>query len=90
MMAAWFKPHRYGYGATPATWQGWMLVGVNLAIVLGTMWLILPHRGPLPAPRLAEWAVVVVAATAVIIWIAHLNTEGGWHWRWGDRHNGTN
>lgn len=86
MMAAWFKPHRYGLGATPVSWQGWMLVGVNIAVVLGTMALILPHQGPLTAARLAVWAVVVVATTAVILWIAHRNTEGGWRWRWGDRH----
>jgi hypothetical protein len=86
MMAVWFKPRRYGIGATPVSWQGWMLVGANIAIVLGTMALILPHQGPLPPARLAEWAVVVVAATAVILWIAHRNTEGGWRWRWGDRH----
>ena len=29
MMAVWFKPHRYGFGATPVSWQGWMLVGAE-------------------------------------------------------------
>src|SRR5438874_658846 len=26
----WFKRHRYGYGWTPSTWQGWMVIGVYL------------------------------------------------------------
>ena len=90
MMAAWFKPHRYGLGASPATWQGWALVGLYIAVVLGTMWLFLPHQGPLDMNSLALWLAVVAAASAVIIWIAHRNTEGGWHWRWGDRQRGTN
>jgi len=30
MAEYWFKPKRYGYGATPATWQGW-------AVTLGTV-----------------------------------------------------
>ena len=24
-MSYWFRPKRYGYGATPITWQGWLL-----------------------------------------------------------------
>ncbi len=84
-MAAWFRPRRYGIGATPVSWQGWVLVGAYVALVLGTMWLILPHQGGMPLDRLAIWAAVMIVASAVIIWIAHRNTEGGWHWRWGDR-----
>ena len=30
MAEYWFKPKRYGYGATPVTWQGW-------AVTLGTV-----------------------------------------------------
>ena len=90
VMAAWFKPHRYGIGATPTTWQGWLLVAAYAAIVLGAMWIVLPHQGPLEPNRLAVWLVIVAAASAVIIWVAHRTTEGGWHWRWGDRHRGTN
>ncbi len=90
MMAAWFRPHRYGIGAAPASWQGWLLVAGYMAIVLGTMWLILPHQGPLELDRLAAWLVIVAAASGVIIWVAHRTTEGGWRWRWGSRHRGTN
>ena len=25
MTEYWFRPKRYGYGATPVTWQGWAL-----------------------------------------------------------------
>jgi hypothetical protein len=28
--AYWFKQRRFGYGATPVTWQGWMLMLVHL------------------------------------------------------------
>jgi hypothetical protein len=89
-MAAWFKPHRYGIGAAPASWQGWLVVAAYAGIVLGSMRLMLPPQGPMPAMDVAKWLAVVAAATAIIIWIAHRNTEGGWRWRWGDRHRGTN
>ena len=90
MMAAWFRPRRYGMGATPVTWQGWLLVAADLAAVLAAMWVLLPHQGPMPADRLAAWAVVAAGITAVTLWIAHRHTEGGLRWRWGDRHRGTN
>ena len=27
MTSYWFKPHSYGYGATPANWRGWAATG---------------------------------------------------------------
>jgi hypothetical protein len=46
---------------------------------------VLPHQGPLEPGRLAAWLVIVAAASAVIVWVAHRTTEGGWHWRWGGK-----
>jgi hypothetical protein len=33
MTRYWFKPKRYGYGATPATWEGWAFTGLVVAII---------------------------------------------------------
>jgi hypothetical protein len=33
MARYWFKPRRYGYGATPVTWEGWALWSAAAAIV---------------------------------------------------------
>ena len=33
MAKYWFKPKRYGYGATPVTWQGWMVSETVLVVV---------------------------------------------------------
>jgi hypothetical protein len=30
----WFKRRLYGWGWTPATWQGWLIVAVYIALVL--------------------------------------------------------
>jgi hypothetical protein len=37
MAGPWFRPKRYGWGLTPATWQGWLVTGAYVAgvIVLG-------------------------------------------------------
>jgi hypothetical protein len=29
----WFKPKRIGYGVTPQAWQGWVVVGLFVALV---------------------------------------------------------
>jgi hypothetical protein len=35
MARYWFRPRWYGYGATPVTWEGWVLtIGVTGVIVL--------------------------------------------------------
>ena len=34
MTEYWFKPHGYGYGATPVSWKGWAAVAVYAAVML--------------------------------------------------------
>ena len=76
MTAYWFKQKRFGYGAAPVTWQGWVLMLVYLAIVLGCI--------AMSAWRLDLAAILLVAATAVFMRWSWLKTEGGWRWRWGN------
>lgn len=30
----WFKRKRYGWGWTPATWQGWLIIATYLGLIL--------------------------------------------------------
>ena len=32
MSRYWFKPKRYGYGATPITWEGWVFTLLIVAV----------------------------------------------------------
>ena len=42
----WFKPKRFGYGWTPASWQGWAItLAVTVLPLVGIVWLI-AHRHP--------------------------------------------
>jgi hypothetical protein len=72
----WFAPKRYGYGATPITWQGWALTlgFVAIAMVLARKFA---HR---PVELIAALAPLLVA----FIVICARTTRGGWRWRWGD------
>jgi hypothetical protein len=80
----WFKPKRYGYGATPVTWQGWLVtLGAAGIIVAGS--LLLPRVAPT-----ADWRWLAILAFDVVViaalWIvSRRKTEGEWRWRWGGR-----
>ena len=81
MASYWFKPKRYGYGATPVTWQGWVMTlgiaGAMAAIVL------LMERADGLAVRIGMVVAVLAAFVALLI-VARRKTEGEWRWRWGD------
>jgi hypothetical protein len=83
MTTYWFRPKRYGYGATPVTWQGWALIlGVVAAMVAVSFYLRLtePHF----------WALALLIAfdmiaLATLFIVCRHKTDGEWRWRWGDR-----
>jgi hypothetical protein len=79
----WFKPREYGYGATPVTWQGWVLTIATMIVVVMASLLV---------PALAEgspWAlsavVIDVAAVAALWIIGRRKTDGEWRWRSGKK-----
>jgi len=77
----WFAPKRYGYGAgLPIAWQGWVLLGSYMALVIGIASGIANAE---PQVQLAS-AVGIVAATALFVLIVAKRTRGGFRWRWGD------
>ncbi len=80
-MSSWFRPKRYGYGATPSTWQGWLLTIAFVALLAGIMTTLESGAAGAEA-RLAALAAAA-AATVLFIWIAWKKTDGPWRWRWG-------
>ena len=46
MSRYWFKPKRYGYGATPITWEGWVFTLAIMLVILGSGWLLLGTGAP--------------------------------------------
>jgi uncharacterized membrane protein HdeD (DUF308 family) len=83
MTTYWFKPKRYGYGATPVTWQGW-------AVTLGTVFVMVAVSLYLRPTEGSYWALALMlafdaVAIATLVIISRNKTDGEWHWRWGDR-----
>lgn len=82
---AWFRAKRYGWGWTPATWQGWAVTAVYALAVLGWAAYLLIHRGVLrnwqdgSAVLIGVAPVLVLSAAVVAIcWIK--GERPGWHW----------
>lgn len=74
-MANWFVPKKYGFGARPNSWQGW-LATILFCLIIAAATQFLNHN---------RWAAVsaIVTATMIFMLIAINNTRGGWRWRWG-------
>ena len=74
----WFAPKRYGLGSgLPIRWQGWLVLSVYAAIIIGAFYL-LGKRNP------AAIAILLIA-TAILLVVTARTTRGGWRWRWGER-----
>jgi hypothetical protein len=87
MSIYWFRPHTYGYGATPANWKGWAAVAAFVALMIALSHLLLawepgPGSGS-GAVRIAVWALASAVLTVAFVGLARAKTDGQWGWRWG-------
>jgi uncharacterized membrane protein len=82
----WFKPHAYGYGATPANWKGWAAVAVYVATVSSLVLSVATLPADLPEGpgtwQVVTAALMIAALTWVFLRLCRLKTDGEWAWRW--------
>jgi hypothetical protein len=85
MTRYWFRPKRYGYGATPVTWEGWVLTaGIAGVIALSVVAMnLLVGRSNVGA--WFAWAAFTAIAVLWMVRICRQRTNGEWRWRWGQR-----
>ncbi len=79
---SWFRPKRFGYGATPVTWEGWALTLGSAAIIAGSivvmnMWV---NRSNFIAWMI--WAAIALIVVGVVVKVSRAKTDGDWRWRW--------
>ena len=81
MTKYWFRQKRFGYGATPNTWQGWAVTLVGLALMLFVVWecRAIADRGT----RFLVASLGIAAVAVPMTYISYIKTEGGWRWRGG-------
>ena len=80
----WFKRRRYGWGWTPVAWQGWVCLGVYLAVALLSV-LVLPMKSAEPTiESLILFCLIFLSATLLLI--GTIMAKGPQpHWRWGKK-----
>lgn len=84
MKQYWFKQKRYGYGAAPATWQGWALTSAYVVILtIISVWLT--ERAIRAESGIVTFIILTAVITIIFLGIVWRTTEGGWRWRWGDK-----
>jgi hypothetical protein len=79
--AFWFKPKKFGYGATPTTWEGWAVTGAYCLVVWACVGVIATHMDS--GAVLAALMSVIVAATIVLVVVSFKKTDGRWGWNAG-------
>lgn len=79
----WFKAKTYGWGWTPATWQGWLLVLMYVAFVMVSFFEV-DNRTKSVDATLINWIAMCLLATVTLIAICYATGEKP-KWRWGKK-----
>jgi hypothetical protein len=78
----WFRQKRFGYGATPNTWQGWLLTIASAAATIAV--IIAADFMRDDSTRLLLIVVGLPLILVPTVAISRAKTEGGWRWRSGN------
>lgn len=77
----WFKRKIYGWGWTPATWQGWAIIGIFTGVVITLAMRIDSNTEPTNA-ELANFFLPLFGLTVLLLVITYLTGEKP-RWQWG-------
>lgn len=78
----WFKAKLFGWGWTPATWQGWVVTAIFLACVL--FFALKISDDSTLSDVLWLFVFPILALTSLFIYIAYKTGEKP-RWQWGLR-----
>jgi hypothetical protein len=79
----WFKAHKFGYGWSPATWQGWILLTIMLVLAIFVGYIVDAHAysvSDMLIDAFPFWFLILTTFFAIV----HRTGEKG-KWRWGGK-----
>ena len=80
----WFRPKSFGYGATPVTWEGWLLTLGSMAVTMGSILVAtITEVNKWPYRRVYQVVCLIVVATTMLatIIVSRRKTSEDWRWR---------
>ena len=80
----WFKAKLYGWGWTPAVWQGWLVILVYIALVLTLVFTredVIPGN-PDSGSNFLVFGLPIILLTGLLIFICYKKGEKP-RWQWG-------
>jgi hypothetical protein len=77
----WFKRKLYGWGWTPAKWQGWAVIAIYLVVILYTA-VDIDSRSHSVSDMMIGLFAPLVVATGILIYICYKKGERP-RWQWG-------
>ncbi len=76
----WFAAKTYGYGWTPNTWQGWMVVLVYMIVVIAGTLVSVDEDA---ITNLPLFLASLIIPTLLLVWISYKKGPKP-SWRWGN------
>lgn len=78
------KRRRYGWGWVPVTWQGWLLLAMQFAVIL-TAASFLPAKPAQPTISELVRFFLIVALTIGVLILVTIQASPSPRWRWGKK-----
>lgn len=84
----WFKRKRYGYGWTPSSREGWLLIVAYLAVVIFGGFFFSNKLGSGDMFYTIAYSIFVPTLTTVLLLITIRKApKGKWRWGWKEGDN---
>jgi hypothetical protein len=81
MKKVWFVRKRYGWGLSPATWQGWLTV---FLYIVGIWYFAIQANQASGITALYRVGIPVVILSVIFLVICYTKGEKPLRWQWGN------
>lgn len=81
----WFKRKMYGWGWTPATWEGWLSLGIFITLALGNWLVRYQPQGEMLTDRDMLQYVIELWVLVILLILLCIRTGEKPRWQWGKR-----
>lgn len=79
MRRRWFRAKEYGWGWTPAVWQGWAVLGIYVLAIGAAAW-IMAAAEPLGIVWFSGMLFGLMSVLALVVIAYRTGDAPGWRW----------